>query len=143
MANPKPSQRDRLLEQQRQLAAKLAALDAREKTAERKLDTRRKILIGGAVLESLRRGDYAQDQLAALLDKALVHDRDRQLFDFLDQPTPEPDGERPSPASAADSEPAATTPDPPADPAPEPRSSITPSHRRFHHNPSPRKEDYI
>ena len=83
MADPKPTALERMREQQKQLAARIAAAESRERNEERKLDTRRKILIGGAVLESLRRGEYEQTKLATLLDKALVHDRDRKLFDFL------------------------------------------------------------
>lgn len=89
MADPKPSKIDRLKERQKQLAAQIAAAESRERNAERTLDTRRKILIGGAVLESLRRGEYSQDQLSTLLDKALKHDRDRALFDFLPDTKPD------------------------------------------------------
>ncbi len=89
MADPKPSKLERLKERQKQLAAQIAAAESRERSEERKVDTRRKVLIGGAVLESLRRGEYSQDRLAALLDKALKHERDRALFDFL--PAAEPD----------------------------------------------------
>ncbi|WP_313540515.1 mobilization protein [Sphingomonas sp.] len=90
MVDPKPSKIEKLKERQKQLAAQIAAAEARERNAERTLDTRRKILIGSAVMESMRRGEYPQDQLAVLLNRFLVHDRDRKLFDFLPDTKPEP-----------------------------------------------------
>jgi len=89
MADPKPSKLDRLKERQKELAAQIAAVESRERNAERTLDTRRKILIGSAVLESLRRGEYPQDQLKLLLDHFLVNERDRKLFDFLSDAKPD------------------------------------------------------
>lgn len=112
MTNAKPSKLDKLREKQRQLAEQIAAINAREKTDERKADTRRKILIGGAVLASYRHGDFTQDRLIALLDNYLTHDRDRDLFDFLPPlseddkkrtPKLEPDAERASSASVSGS----------------------------------------
>lgn len=81
MANT-PSKLDRLKEKQRQLAAQIAQLDAREKAEDRKKDTRRKIVAGGVFLANIRRGE-SKDRLIALLDKGLTNDRDRALFDFL------------------------------------------------------------
>lgn len=78
-----PSKLEKLLEKQRQLEAQISQITAREKEEERKKDTRRKILIGGAVLASFRHGDFPKDRLIALLDKGLTSDRDRALFDFL------------------------------------------------------------
>lgn len=89
MVDPKPSKLDKLKERQKQLAAQIAAVESRERSAERTLDTRRKILIGSAVLESLRRGEYPQADLARLLNRFLVHDRDRKLFDFLPDAKPD------------------------------------------------------
>ena len=77
------SKLEKLLEKQRQLEAQISQITAREKEEERKKDTRRKILIGGAVLASFRRGDFPKDRLITLLDKRLTSDRDRALFDFL------------------------------------------------------------
>ena len=88
MGETKLSQRERLLEQQRQLAAKIAALDAREKTAQRKVDTRRKILIGGAIIASIKRGKFTDEQLMSILNRELFADRDRSVFDL----PPRPDG---------------------------------------------------
>ncbi|WP_138995798.1 hypothetical protein [Sphingomonas sp. PAMC 26621] len=98
MADPKPSQREKLLEQQRQLAAKIAALNAREKSTERKTDTRRKILIGGAVNASIKRGKFSEEQLMTILNRELFASRDRSLFDLPPRPdglTKPPRGARP------------------------------------------------
>lgn len=66
--------------------AKKQKLDARKKKAETKIkraeDTRRKILVGAAVLASAERGDWARDKLQATLDAALTRPDDRALFDL-------------------------------------------------------------
>lgn len=71
---------DKLLEKQKQLAAQIQAIKAREKEADRKLDTRRKILIGGAVLAMVKRGDWPQDKLNSMLDREVHAAKDRALF---------------------------------------------------------------
>lgn len=134
MTDAKPTKLDKLLTKQRQLAEQIAAINAREKAGERKAETRRKILIGGAVLASYRHGDYPQERLASLLDSYLTHDRDRDLFDFL-----------PPRLEDAKAEPA-TAPVVPAAPAPPAAASVATATSRpdkFYHNPSPRKEDYL
>lgn len=101
MADAKPSQREKLLEKQRQLAAQIAALDARHKSTERKVDTRRKILIGGAVNASIKRGKFSEEQLMTMLNRELFAARDRSLFDL----PPRPDGlTKPPRGDAADVE---------------------------------------
>lgn len=141
MPDAKASKRDKLLEQQRQLAAKLAALDAREKEAERKNDTRRKILIGGAIIAAIKRGTFSDEQLTVILNRELVADRDRALFDLparagVDGAKVEP--ERPSAPAPAPS------PSPAARPAPvTPPTATAAMDRTYRHNPTPRKEDLI
>lgn len=71
---------EKLLEKQKQLAAQIQAIKAREKEADRKLDTRRKILIGGAVLAMVKRGDWPQDKLKSMLDREIHAEKDRALF---------------------------------------------------------------
>lgn len=71
---------EKLLEKQKQLAAQIQAIKAREKEADRKLDTRRKILIGGAVLAMVKRGDWNQDKLKSMLDREIHAEKDRALF---------------------------------------------------------------
>ena len=86
MPDATTSKRDKLIEQQRQLAAKLAALDAREKANERKNDTRRKILIGSAIIAAMKRGTFSDDQLRVILNRELFATRDRALFDLPARP---------------------------------------------------------
>ena len=71
-----------LLEKESQLKAQIQALKQREAEAERKKDTRRKILIGGAVLAKVKRGEWHMNQLQDLLNSELKADRDRELFDL-------------------------------------------------------------
>lgn len=73
---------EKLLEKQKQLAAQIQAIKAREKEADRKLDTRRKILIGGVIMAMVKRGDYPQDKLMAMLDREVHAAKDRVLFDL-------------------------------------------------------------
>ena len=47
---------------------------------ERKLDTRRKILIGGIVLTKIKDGALAESELRKWLDAALTRADDRELF---------------------------------------------------------------
>ena len=71
-----------LLEKESQLKAQIQALKQREAEAERKKDTRRKILIGGAILAKMKRGEWHMKQLQDLLNSELKADRDRELFDL-------------------------------------------------------------
>jgi len=78
---PKPSL-DKLLVQKKQLEARIHLIKSREKVKERKLDTRRKILIGAAVEYCIKSGNFSQDQLTAILSKGLISTRDRELFNL-------------------------------------------------------------
>ncbi|PKL95009.1 MAG: mobilization protein C [Gammaproteobacteria bacterium HGW-Gammaproteobacteria-8] len=82
MAQTKADRLAALREKERQLKAQIAQIEAREKATERKLDTRRKILIGGAVLAKVKRGAWPEKQLRELVDSELTKDRDRLLFDL-------------------------------------------------------------
>jgi hypothetical protein len=71
-----------LLEKENQLKAQIQQLKQREREEERKKDTRRKILIGGAILAKVKRGEWHMNQLHDLLSGELKADRDRDLFDL-------------------------------------------------------------
>ena len=71
-----------LLEKESQIKAQIQALKQRESEAARKKDSRRKILIGGAVLAKVKRGEWHMNQLQDLLNSELKADRDRELFDL-------------------------------------------------------------
>jgi len=88
---PRRSTDQRLKELQRQRAvidAQMRALEARKKQAERKADTRRKVIAGALALEHFtanRDGEFGR-VLFQLLDEYVVRPYDRALFDFLSPP---------------------------------------------------------
>ena len=47
---------------------------------QRKVDTRRKIVLGGAIIAAARRDSSFAARLRSLLEAELQHDRDRRLF---------------------------------------------------------------
>lgn len=64
-------------------------IEARKRAAESKIkrshDTRRKILIGAAILAKIERGEWPQDKLREMLDSTLTRPDDRALFNLPDQ----------------------------------------------------------
>lgn len=79
--------------------AKKQQIEARKRVAESKAkrsqDTRRKILVGAAILAKVERGEWPQDKLLALMDVSLARPDDRALFDL---PAVQP--QQPEPAQA-------------------------------------------
>ena len=75
----------------KQEKAKKQQIEARKRAAESKAkrsqDTRRKILVGAAILAKVERGEWPQDKLLAMLDASLTRADDRALFDL---PTAQP-----------------------------------------------------
>jgi exonuclease VII large subunit len=65
--------RERIIRQKRQQQARLTNQKRRE-------DTRRKVLIGAAVLAQVESGRWPEGQLSALMDSFLERERDRSLF---------------------------------------------------------------
>ena len=76
-------------EKRKQKIAQLEAKLQREKQAlkeqKRKEDTRRKIVIGGAIEAAIRNGDLDQNKLNAVLDRYVTAERDRRLFDLKNE----------------------------------------------------------
>ncbi len=71
---------DRLAElkiRQQRIEARKLALQVRR---DRKAETRRKILVGGVVLERVAAGHLSESELRAWLDPALSRSADRALF---------------------------------------------------------------
>jgi hypothetical protein len=70
----------------KQERAKKQHLEARRRAAEskakRSIETRRKILVGAAILAKVERGEWPQDKLIAMLDASLIRADDRALFDL-------------------------------------------------------------
>ncbi len=71
---------EKLLEKEKQLKAKIQAAKSREREKERKLDTRRKILIGAMVLEGMKNSEEYETKIRQNLDKYLTKNKDRVLF---------------------------------------------------------------
>ena len=71
-----------LKKKQDQLKAQIQALEAAEKTREKKRDTRRKILIGAYYLDKAIK-ENRFDEIVKLMDGYLNRNSDRMLFDLL------------------------------------------------------------
>jgi hypothetical protein len=89
MARRSRTDRLELLRQKRaQLDAQLRALEARDKQAARKADTRRKVIAGALALEHFeanRNSEFAR-VMFRLLDEYVVRPHDRALFPDLPAP---------------------------------------------------------
>ena len=81
-----------------QARARLQGLKNRETTRQRKLDTRRKVILGGALLDLADRDSNAAAMLERLI-RNLAREQDRKAF-ADGQETP-PDGNTLSPAPAS------------------------------------------
>lgn len=78
-----------------QAKARLQAIRNREASKQRKLDTRRKVILGGALIDLAERDSNA----AAMLDRLirnLSREQDRKAFTDWEAPSPAPDQELPS-----------------------------------------------
>lgn len=68
----------------KQEKARKQLIEARKRAAESKLkrsqDTRRKILVGAAILAKVERDEWPEAKLLALLDTTLTRSDDRALF---------------------------------------------------------------
>ena len=64
-----------------QIEARKRALETKE---ERAKDTRRKILVGAAILAKVNRGEWPKEKLLNMLDGALTRSEDRALFSLPD-----------------------------------------------------------
>lgn len=67
-----------------QARARLQALRNREATKQRKLDTRRKVILGGALVDLASRDDRAAEMLERLV-RNLVREQDRAAFNGWDR----------------------------------------------------------
>ena len=80
------SKREKLELQKAQIEAKLKALDARESAAKRKLDARRKIIIGGAVMAHAEHDKEFAAALKKALSVAVTRDSDKTVIaDLLNE----------------------------------------------------------
>jgi len=72
----------KLEERRVKIAAEIARVKAREATAKRKDDTRKKVLLGALFLQMVDRGEWPQEQLNAALARFLTRPHDRALFNL-------------------------------------------------------------
>lgn len=71
------------LKQAKALKQKQAAQKrAQESKLERQKDTRRKILVGAAILAKVAREEWPRDKLLAMMDATLTRADDRALFEL-------------------------------------------------------------
>ena len=72
---------EKKLAQAKERAKKMeAARKAKEAKSERSKDSRRKTLLGVAVLQAVKQGRLSEAQMLALVDKGLTRDTERAVF---------------------------------------------------------------
>ena len=87
MADPNLEKLERQYEQAK---ARLQSARARKATQDRKIDARRKIILGGALIERASRDQDATRLLKSLVE-GLARAQDRKAFDGWSPPAPEAD----------------------------------------------------
>ena len=107
MPLPTPERIAKARLQAEQAKARLQALEARLSESERKKDTRRKIILGGLLLDAASKDDRYAKVVSALLAR-VDRDNDRKAFDGWELPGSSPAAPQPAPAApTASSAPAA------------------------------------
>lgn len=70
----------KLEERRVKIAAEIARVKAREATAKRKDDTRKKVLLGALVLSMIDKGEWPKEKVDSALARFLTRPQDRALF---------------------------------------------------------------
>lgn len=81
----KRSKEEILLIKKKQIDAQLQLIKNRENAKTRKAENRKKILIGSAILKSIKDGQYSDEKLKSLMDKFLTKKTDRELFNLSEK----------------------------------------------------------
>ena len=76
------SKLEQLLKKQEELKAQIRKEKNKLSQAERKQDTRRKILLGALMMEMMKQGELDEKKTMQRLDTFLTKEIDRKLFDF-------------------------------------------------------------
>ncbi len=76
------SKLEQLLKKQEELKVQIRKEKNKLDQAERKLDTRRKILLGALMIDMMKKGELDEKKIMKRLDSFLSRDTDRKLFDF-------------------------------------------------------------
>lgn len=79
MAAPTPESIDKARRRLDQAKAKLQALEARAATLNRKADARRKIILGGLLLDAAMKDAEWENRLNTLMER-ITRDQDRKAF---------------------------------------------------------------
>jgi hypothetical protein len=74
----KKSKKELLIEKQAQIQAQIQLIEAREKQENRKLDTRRKVVLGSILLRESQTDPELLKVMLALIEK--LDERDKKLF---------------------------------------------------------------
>lgn len=89
----KKSKVDRLREERDKLNSQIRQMEAQELNRKRRDDTRRKVLIGAAIMARVnnQKNDWSEDRLLAMMDNFLTRPKERDLFGL--EPLSKPQGE--------------------------------------------------
>lgn len=79
----KQTQLEKLKQRQKNLQNQIKKAQAKETQRQRKEDTRRKVLVGAAILEEVEAGKFPKEELQKMLGSRLKDSRARQLFEHL------------------------------------------------------------
>ena len=90
---------EKVRERMRRDAELLKQIEAKESEKQRKLDTRRKVLVGAAILEEVEAGGFSKEKLLKILDARVTRLGDRQLFEL---PAIAETGEAKAPSAVAE-----------------------------------------
>ena len=71
---------EKMKQQQVQLQARINTEIQKEIQKRRKLETRKKIIIGGTLLAMVKSGELSQERLDNMLNKNIASERDRRLL---------------------------------------------------------------
>ena len=99
MALPTTDQIEKARLKASQAKARLQALEARLSEASRKLDTRRKIILGGLLMDAAGKDEHYAKVVTALMGR-IDRDHDRQAFEGWTPPTPAASSAPAAPAPA-------------------------------------------
>jgi hypothetical protein len=69
-----------LRKRQREIAARIAAVESSQKARARKEDTRLKVLVGAAILADVARNPETRAGVEAVLQRAITAERDREFL---------------------------------------------------------------
>jgi hypothetical protein len=87
MPLPTPEQIEKARLAVKQAKARLQAIENRQSTAERKLETRRKIILGGLLLDAAEKDEKFARALQVLVDR-VSREQDAKAFEGWQQPRP-------------------------------------------------------